>query len=293
MNKTKYLVTGGCSFTAYNGCWPYWLSKAIPHCKLFNTAIGSSDNSLIARKTIYMVHKLIQDKKDPKDIIVGIMWSNSNRKSWYSDRAAQLDQMFQGQDWEELLRTTWNTEPNPHVFPPGVTSSYVKKNAKRKNKSIPTDINDTQGLYLLITPGMSEELYPWSQNYYKQYHNNTTASIETLENILRVQWFLKHHKIKYFMVPYMDEWICDYLDKEMSHPQLDYLEEMIDKKRWLPVTSEKAWLNKNSKLDSTAWDPIQNKSRDANDPHPSSPQHKEFVEKVVLPWMKNKRLIDE
>ena len=61
MNKTKYLVTGGCSFTAYDGCWPYWLSRAIPNCKLFNTAIGSSDNSLIARKTIYMVHKLIQD----------------------------------------------------------------------------------------------------------------------------------------------------------------------------------------------------------------------------------------
>ena len=267
MKKTKYLIVGGCSFTAYKGCWPNWLKKYLKNYRLQNTAVGCSDNTLIARKIIYNVNSMLENNYNPENIIVGIMWSGYDRKSFYSDNKFQLEKMF-GMDAKGLktmsrARKKINDAPvNPHFEP-----------------------HDRKGVYLLSNANMITD-YPYAKNYYKQYHNKTYNRIETYEQILRVQWFLKSHNIKYFMVPYTDDWLL-----HSKHSQLDYLTKMIDTDYWLPVSSEKGWLDKNSKFSNTDYDPIRKITREPDDHHPSSYQHKEFVDQVVVPWLNSKEWI--
>lgn len=268
MKKTKYLIVGGCSFTAYKGCWPTWLKKYLKNYRLQNTAVGASDNTLIARKIIYNVNSFLENNYNPENIIVGIMWSGYDRKSFYSDDKFQMQKMY-GMDIKGLKTISRtrnkNISVNPHFEP-----------------------HDRKGVYLLSNANMITD-YPYAKNYYKQYHNRTYSRIETYEQILRVQWFLKSHNIKYFMVPYTDNW----LTHDKKHSQLDYFTKMIDTDYWLPVSSEKGWIDKNSKFSNTEYDPIRKIAREPDDHHPSSYQHKEFVDQVVVPWLNSREWITE
>ena len=51
------LVTGGCSFTEYVGCWPYWLIRKLRETHsnsdlaLHNTGVGGGGNALTVSYT--------------------------------------------------------------------------------------------------------------------------------------------------------------------------------------------------------------------------------------------------
>ena len=80
----KILNTSGCSFSecvtyiAGNGTWPRHLAKTLEEHEHVSYAMGSQGNGLISRSIIYGVTKALQTYK-PEDILVGVMWSGSNR----------------------------------------------------------------------------------------------------------------------------------------------------------------------------------------------------------------------
>ena len=77
----KYLVTSGCSFTAYERCWPYRLVEQLGKINytLINDAEGSSGNAMIHRRIIYQVGKLLAQGIDKDDILVGISTSGNSK----------------------------------------------------------------------------------------------------------------------------------------------------------------------------------------------------------------------
>ena len=253
------LITSGCSFTAHKGCWPWWLIRKIrdngykQDLSLINNAVGGSDNQLIARKTIHAVNKLFKKRIEPKDIIVGVMWSGHNRKSFYSDDKLTLVGMFKGQD-----------SKMPHKWPP----------------------NDRKGRWLLMTPNSAlHGSYP--EHWYKWLHSEPIAKAETYEQILRVQWFLEKHKIKYFMQTHRK----DLQNTYDSHPQVTYLKQMIDWSKFVN-TSCYEWIKQNSKLSWTEYDDIRRLKRKPGDEHPTSYQQQEYVEEVLWPFLIEKGIID-
>ena len=71
----------------------------------------------------------------------------------------------------------------------------------------------------------------YAKNYYGMFHDNVGASINTLEHILRTQWFLKQHNIGYFMSTYT----ADVLGGVAEHEDTKHLYDLIDFDRFLPV----------------------------------------------------------
>jgi hypothetical protein len=91
MANPKFIIAAGCSFTEYPQDerfknWPGHLSQYLD-CEHTSYFLGTSsaDNSYIANRTLYTVTKL--DKNLYNDILVGVMWSGVNRKSFYLTEA--------------------------------------------------------------------------------------------------------------------------------------------------------------------------------------------------------------
>jgi hypothetical protein len=103
------------------------------------------------------------------------------------------------------------------------------------------------------------------------------AQIQTLENIIRVQNYLKLHNIKYFMSTYTSEVFA-----VKDNPNLDHLYEQIDFSKFLPVDGCFEWCKEQSGLPMPY----------VNDNHPSTEQHKLFTEQVIIPFLTNTYNID-
>ena len=140
---------------------------------------------------------------------------------------------------------------------------------KNPTKFIP----DSASRWTILNQGWT---IPLAKNYYRHFHDMIGQYIYSYEHILRTQWFLKLHNIKYFMSTYTNEVL-----QETTHPDVKHLHDQIDFKQFLPVTGEYEWCRDYSGLDFTV----------KGDNHPSSEQHQLFTEQIILPFLKEKQYI--
>lgn len=291
MSKVINLVAGGCSFSAYEGCWPYWLNKELiklPNVKdvnLINTARGGTGNEIISRKVIYEINKLILADVDPQDIFVSIMWSGATRMVMYSDNYSMLKEIFNNDsplNKKSFGRFKWGViatgPPNPEQWPR----------------------SDVKGRYFHATPASGDpesSLYnSFAEKYYKWFHNDTMALVRTYENVLRVQWYLQNLNINYIMQSYTQWWDVGYHEKRkndgvnvlgIQNIQVEYLRKMIDWSKFTDISCHQ-WVTDNSKLEWTAYDPIRGFAREPGDAHPTSQQQEEYTTNYLWPLLKEK-----
>ena len=133
------------------------------------------------------------------------------------------------------------------------------------------------------SPGSWVISNPWwsnnfSKTYYKQFHDSIGHLIYSYEHILRTQWFLEKHNIKYFMSTYTSE---VFPEGNLYHPELKYLYNMIDRSKFLPVEGVYEWCRDYSDLEFPVKD----------DKHPSTEQHSLFNEQVIIPFLKEQNYI--
>ena len=286
------LVTGGCSFTAYEGCWPYWLADKIKKetnddsIVLHNTAKGASDNETIARRTIHKVNELLKNGSKPDDIFVSVMWSGADRISFYSDDLLTLKGMFGVDD-------PYNDDSYEEVIP--------GQGDKKPPLPCKWPDNDKNGRYYNITPGSANNdnsFNPLAKTWYKHFFNEFISVTKTYEHVLRVQWYLNNLNINYIMQTYTPTWDNEYHCRQYnrlsrsnfeikSHVQIEYLREMIDWNKFADTSCYK-WVKDNSKLDWTAFDPIRNVAREPGDQHPTSQQMEEYTLQYLWPLIKEK-----
>ena len=153
----KYLVNGGCSFTANKESWG---NLTLPNHETINVGISGVGNHVISTRVIEQVLELIQKGVSTKDIKVIVQWSGLFRLDLVVDRNLNVPRQISSlpapiQVDEKDCPTTWVTDAGRTGF-----------------KIWPS-------VYGVIS---DEQFF-----------------IQTLENILRTEWFLKSNNIEYRM----------------------------------------------------------------------------------------------
>ena len=237
----KTLITGGCSFSECHSHAGTWPRHLSNALPDYEHVSTAMGSQGNGLISRRVIYQVTEASKHTRaeDILVGIMWSGPDRYDFYTQRVT--DDM------------TANTKINPFKFVP-----------------------DGVGAWAIMNGG-------WKMNhaklYYTEFHNRAGSIIYTLEHILRTQWFLKQHGIRYFMTTYTGDVIPDYA--KTRFPDADHLINEIDFANFLPITGEYEWCRDHSGIEFPA----------PNDYHPSPAQHKLFVEQVVMPFIKERNLI--
>jgi len=250
---SKVLITSGCSFSECISTdpvtWPRHLYRTLEQCgfdKHISAAMGSQGNGLISRGVIYNVVKALETY-EPENILVGVMWSGSNRHDYRCRDVTDLSFV------KNKIHNGWIE--NPTNFVPDGDKNWVILN-----------INWTE------TKNVEAE------TYYRMFHDEMGSAIYSLEHINRTQDFLQRNNIKYFFTDYVNGNLI--LDHHVGNPEVDYLYKLIDKSKYLPVMSEFDWLVKNTAF-SHLWKDKSHRYWE----HPTTEMHKEFVDQVIYPFL--------
>jgi hypothetical protein len=237
----KKLITGGCSFSEckqHKGTWPRHLAGALPDYQHTSTAMGSQGNGLISRRIIHQVTQSLKETT-ADNLLVGVMWSGPDRHDFY---VQHIPEMLKSDGWME----------NPTKF-----------------------VKNSSGAWAIMNDGWKMH---HAKLYYTEFHTRAGSLIYTLEHILRTQWFLKQHGIKYFMTTYTGDVIPDYIK---TFADTEHLYNEIDFANFLPVVGEYEWCRDYSGIEF----PV------PNDYHPSTEQHQIFTQQVILPFLKERNYI--
>ena len=244
----KVLVTSGCSFstTIHHNylCWPYHLSEHYK-AQLINKAMGSQGNGLISRGIIHAVCNLLKTHK-PEDLFVGVMWSGCNRKDYYW---ANHDTLSFYNSKEHL---GWIE--NPTGFIDGHDKNWVILNQ-----------HWASSIY-----GFEEAKY-----HYKFFYDPVGMQIETIEHMLRTQYFLQNKGVRYFFSLFQDHVLDDEL---VNHIDVKTLYELIDFGHFLPIRSFYTYLVDNKIYTEDFVEQHPNN-------HPSVRQNIEFVKNIIIPYI--------
>ena len=240
MENIKLLITAGCSFTQYpnkDTSWSYHLSSHLG-CETLYLGQGAAGNGIISRHVIFQTLEALKKYK-PNEILVGIMWSGANRYDFYNT----------------------NNVPHHHI------------EIGSENYRNPVKINKDHNFYILSTHWDDDS----TKNYFANFYDEVGSYLYTIENILRVQWFLKLHSIPYFMTKFSKNVLPDDGKNQLikNHSDIKYLYDQIDFTNFLNVNNCEDWARFESGLD-FARPP---------DPHPSTEQHKAFTERVIIPHL--------
>lgn len=253
----KKLIVSGCSFTYTNmnfiQTWPKHLENHLTEYDVINHAKGSQGNGIISRSIIYEVDNQLRSGIDHKDILVAIMWSGPDRHEYKVENPALLNYATELPEYNSNLTNFIKNKKRDWVI---LSAIWGEKG----NKTYRHD----------------------SFVYYKHFHNLISSRIQTLEHMLRTQWYLEKNHINYFFTTYTD-YVLE--DAFMKDEEIRYLYDMLNLEQFLPVTSIYSWLYKNKVYLEDL--PTDTKLID----HPSSRQHKEFTDRVIIPWLKNKKYI--
>jgi hypothetical protein len=255
MANPKLLITAGCSFTQYptdSQNWPIHLKNYLD-CETLFLGQGAAGNDIISKKAIFYLHKSLQTYK-PEEILLGVMWSGYTRKSFYFTKP-QLEYS--------------------HWF-------YGYQNLNYANPCS-IDLENTDLRYYITHFIWQDEM---SKLYAKNFFTRLGAVIETLENILRVQWFCEKLGIKYFFSKYSNDALETPYHLRMTDPvgysEIEHLYDLINWDEWLPIESAWSWAEKKS-----SFPRIEELGN-----HLSPDQNKEMTEKIIIPHLKSKGYIE-
>jgi hypothetical protein len=231
-----------------NLTWPVHLGQILSEYTHVPTGMASVGNGIISRRVIYTVSQLL--KQHPADdILVGIMWSGPSRHDYYTTEIP-----------EHLLSKNTSPDGNPGARPYGIDNPT--RIAAEKN-------------WVIMNHSWVNSL-PSAEQYYRYFYDHIGSLVYTYEHILRTQWFLKLHNIRYFMSAYKNE---VFPPDTKNHNEITHLLDQIDADKFLPVDGEYEWCRDYSGLPFDIYD------------HPTQEQHKLFVEQILHPFLLQKQLL--
>lgn len=246
--QKKHFIVSGCSFTeTYSPfkSWSEWVVEDLYKTALTSKAMGSQGNGLISRSIIYEVTRKMDNGVQPEDMIVGVQWSGSDRMDFLvgDSQLASLN----------LDRTRGVFDTNPDTNWDGWMEN-------------PTGfISDQPKKWVISNLG-----WKLAKDYYMKWHSTQFGSVMTLEHILRTQWFLEKHNIKYFMTT-MNSRVLLPDAGSGTDPTIKHLYDQIDFTKFLPVIGMQEW----------AYGPDYEFGI-----HPREEHHEKFAKEIVLPFVR-------
>ena len=327
--KPKVFISGGCSYSQIktrNIPWPVWMVKALNPEKISYSGQGSQGNEFISRSVISAVEIALSEGYDPKDILVGVMWSGCDRMLYFSDTTATYEStthMPECESHTDMMKkhlkdvTGMAGFDYQGKFIGSIDEERLREQSHAWQSGSPTSIRNPNhmGHYSLNAHWTDKKTI----EYFANYMNPTYAIMQTCEHILRTQWFLKMHGIPFFMSEY-DYDVFTYCGshgrniREYYIPKYDSVEgasvhhnELFnlgsDREMELEEISikdthpEVNYLYK--MIDKDTFLPVRHMHDWVNnvsehdfphkgDPHPDSEQHKDFVDQIILPFILEK-----
>lgn len=137
-----------------------------------------------------------------------------------------------------------------------------------------TFIDQDPGGWLICNPHWT---HPLNAAWYKSYHNEEACQIYTLEHILNCQRYFELVGVKYFFAVAFNQVFNEHYRK---NPAVEYLWQLINWNRFLPVVSEHDWVKTHYHMP------------EVNNFHPRGWQHEKFVQEVVVPWLESNHYLD-
>jgi hypothetical protein len=177
---------------------------------------------------------------DNSEILVGIVWSGKTRREFYQSNI----------DYSTISHVNVS---NPHGF----------INSENNWVTVNHHWNDF-----------------YSKEFYKYFHDDVESDILTLEHILRTQWFLEKHNIKYFMSTFAPGVLPSQTNNSTQH-----LLDLIDFSKFLKVKSVMEWCIEDSGLPLSEYD-RSHPHLSIYAMHPTPDHSKKFAEEVILPFIR-------
>jgi hypothetical protein len=249
----KTLLTSGCSFTEDRPggfSWPNLISKQM-NTKLVNVGSGMSGNSFISKQLINTIYHHYMNEKD---LVVGVMWTDISRKDILISRKESK--------WREIKKPSskfWSdhviddTLIYPTVTMGGTPTSKFIKSFWMKSGSI----------------NWEENVLKFWKTWYRDYYTFEGMFWETLENILRTQWFLEKYNIPYFMTS-----VTDLFTEGLSkYEEPKHLYDLIDMDKFCLYDGTKGIYEHN----------IENNIPFDETKHSTREGHEAFCEDVIIP----------
>jgi len=312
----KHIVTGGCSFSETKNCvdytvkgvsydnleydtykpWPLHLEDVVSNSKVHNMAVPGAGNGYIIRSVIWKVDKLLREGIKPQ---VFVQLTSMDRKELLLD----VDDASSETDKNLLIHYITTLDARFKRKDGGIQWENVKKHNLNK---------------LWIKHSYSEDSI--MKYWYKYYNSKESSFVETIEQILRLQWYLKLHKINYKIFSGWNIFIgqtsavtedFDMNQRETNvaskhlgsylksnFKELYTLWEMVDWDNfWFQSTTQHPYISGYGGI--TEWSdnnlPFEDRYITGDrtyedgsplDSHPSDKAHKEFAKQVVKKWVK-------
>jgi hypothetical protein len=127
---------------------------------------------------------------------------------------------------------------------------------------------------------------PQSKIWYENYHTDIGALIFTIQNIVFTQMYLEKNKVKYFMTTFMD--IFKPFNHLLNHPEIKYLYDLIDFDKFVQIDGCHEWVKENYG-NNGGFNLPDNKGYQGY--HPTEFGHKRFANEVIVPYIKEKKLL--
>ena len=246
---TKLLITGGCSFTVPDKNSPKkWPIQLSDHLNVpLINTALCSQGNGIISRKI--IYQVTESLKttNASDMLVGIMWSGPDRHDFY----------LHNHD----------------------------KNIKNQSDYAHTSLSPATSKKWIILNSHWENFY--AKHYYSTFHDEIGSLIYTYEHILRVQWFLKLHKIRYFMTTYMNTVFYNpnkfFQNKISKHADTAHLYNQIDHDQFLPINGQYEWaVDTGLPFFPCEW---------GIDYHPTTEHNEKFVNEIIIPFLLKKNYI--
>ena len=251
----KTLLVNGCSFTEGSNfnAWPNIVSKQM-NTKLVNIAASMNGNSFISKQLINVISQHYTRLGSP-GLVVGVMWSKVNRKEILINREETWK-------WNEITSTVNDNWLHHSVIESKFT--YTDQKTFFKNDK---EWKDVKSFWMKSGGGYHATKF-WA-DWFKRYYTFEGMFWETLEHILRVQWFLEKYNIPYFMTS-IDDLFTEGLSK---HEETRHLYDLINMDKFCLYDGTKGIMEHN---------------RENNIPfdhtmHSTAKGHKAFCEDVIIP----------
>ena len=274
----KHIVTSGCSFSNTIDCvdytrfemehdsyqldnyksWALHLEDIVPDSKVYNRALPGVGNGHIVRSIIWQVNELLKQNIKPTDVFMQV--TSPDRKELLLDC----------EDMTSETDRNLHSHYIPDIWLPRMSRHHNAKELNENKMWLKHSYDDDSMM----------------KYHYKYYNNKMSAFVETLENMLRLEWFLKLHKINYkiffgWTILNFDFW---------QATETEYLWGMLD--------LDNVWFYKNySGITQWVADNLPFEDRYVTgdrltedgfplDQHPSNKAHREFAKQVVSKWIK-------
>ena len=282
----KHIVTSGCSFTISDGesigsnnkSWARHLEDILKDVQIHNVGMSGVGNYVISMNCINVIKNLLNSKVSSDDIEVIIQWSGLYRPTLYSEIKRHCSLPF--------------NEINDEFYD--------------------LEVRDKEGRFI-NTAGQIRKQDGFWMDYFEKYFGTGNAFINTLDCILKTQWYLKSKNIKYKMFNSWDTFTMSkknsFLDrifgqgdkgnqhgKEVYNNKNNILLKDVygySKNLWDMIDWNNFWVfnNENVKFGGMLqW--VQNNLEYedwyvsyGNDFHVPTNSSLKFTEEVVLPWL--------